>query len=605
MLLIKAMWLFYTLVFVSALFVICIFITFVNDSSRHVTVDEQLLMTSGLHLPGIGAYHHRHDLEMRQGSIDPHHKMLVSFNKIVSEVEEEIKPRHPKLTKIKVINTRPNKTGGENMLKRTHDSVVPASSRQLSEVDSKRSMISKSTYSNSKSGALETKHKSIVLNQPNHIVSNEKQNAHSDEKAHESHVSNNIRSLKQLKSDTMDTTSGVRKGYVFAVNYYEQQTMASRNLFQLQCWAKHLDLAVVKPFTKQSLLGTPLDDKLQKSLLKFDDLFNLSDWKSRTEKAQFAPLVEWSEFITRASRDLILVQFNYASVSLLKERQKHGESVIHPHVSDRYKSGCDSKWPNEAEATYLKSKGFKTIRSVCFNFYYGDQLTMEEFDSHLFGGLSPQNVTIVMNMWRGLGSGQRILIKGMCTTMFPIQEFITPSDRLLKDAETYISTYLNREPYIAVMGRYEMTLLTIHKNVPVLPYCLEKTLAELEHLKREKHLDATFLSVDIGKYGSKKWRSKIDSEVSREFEQFFRGVYKELTIPEWEFTFENTTHVKDAGYIGLLQQIIVTQAKCILFVGGGAFQRHALHLYNDLHPIEIERCVRVVKSCTSPSKFQL
>ena len=395
------------------------------------------------------------------------------------------------------------------------------------------------------------------------------------------------------------------KGYVLAVNYYEQQSMGSRNLFQLQCWAQHLGLSVVKPVMKDSFLLTPLDNNQQSSFLKFEDSFNLDEWTKRTDHSHFSPLVEWSEFLSKAPRNVILVQYNYPSVSVLKSRQKAGEPVLQNHIGDRYKSGCDTKWPTSSQEAFLRSNAFHVVRSVCFNFYHGDQLSLDEFDAHLLGDHRAENVTIVMDLWRGLGTGQRVLIKDACTNVFPINEYISLSDRLNSDASRYIQTYLGGRPFIAVMGRLEMTLLTMHKKEPVLPFCLKEIIAELNSFKRDAGVNGTFLSIDIGRYGSKKWRTSIDPELQQEFSTFIRKIYGPATsVNSWERTFENVAMTKDAGYIGLLQKAIVTQAKCVLFVGGGAFQRHALHLYRQLHS-KSKECLRVVSSCTSSTKFRL
>lgn len=397
------------------------------------------------------------------------------------------------------------------------------------------------------------------------------------------------------------------KGYVLAVNYYEQQSMGSRNLFQLQCWARQLGLVVVKPVMKDSFLLTPLDQRQQKALLKFEDSFDLKEWSQQTSISQFAPLVDWAEFLSKAPRDVILVSYNYPSVSVLKTRQKAGEPVLQDHVSERYKSGCSSKWPTSSQLAFLSSNGYHVVRTVCFNFYLGDQLTVDEFNVHLFGEYHANNVTIIMDMWRGLGTGQRVLIKDTCSSTYPINERIKLSNQLLSDASKYIKANLGGGPFIAVMGRLEMTLLTVHKKEQsVLPYCLKEIISELNLFKRDTGLNTTFLSIDIGRYGSKKWRTSMDPGLKRDFSNLVQNIYgPSASVNSWERTFEDVAMTKDAGYIGLLQKAVVTQAKCVLFVGGGAFQRHALHLYRQLHPGKEDQCLRVVNSCTSSTKFRL
>lgn len=418
---------------------------------------------------------------------------------------------------------------------------------------------------------------------------------------------NNLKALPVNLVASSASSQSTGKGFVLAVAYYEQQSMGSRNLFQMQCWAKHSGLTVVKPVMKDSNLRTSLDMQLQQTNLKFEDHFNLNQWNQYVEKEGYAPLVEWRDFLVKAPKKVILVQFKYSSVTLLKSRQRAGESLLHSPQGDRYKSGCDSNWPTVVEISFLKARGFTVVRRVCFNFYYGDQLTLGEFNKHLLGDLTNFNdVTVIMDMWRGFGSAQRVLIKDICSNVVRLQEYVAPSDRVIADANRYIKSYLGGGPYMAIMGRLEMSLLTTHKRVPVIPFCLQETLKQWEAFKEDVHLEKTFLSIDIGKYGTKKYRSNVEPSLSAEVIKFFVGVFgSSMTFEQWERRFVTVSHVKDAGYIGLLQKTIVTRAKCILFVGGGAFQRHALHLYQGLHPNQEEQCVRVVKPCTSATKFEL
>lgn len=417
-----------------------------------------------------------------------------------------------------------------------------------------------------------------------------------------------IPKLKSLKNSIVLTgrSEPSTRGYVLAVNYYEQQSMGSRNLFQLQCWAQHLGLVVVKPVMKDSFLLTPLDQHQQQGLLRFEDSFDLQEWTKQTITSHFAQLIEWSKFLSKAPRNVILVQYNYPSVSVLKSRQKAGKPVMQDHVGERYKSGCGSKWPTSSQRAFLRSKMFLVVRSVCFNFFEGDQLSLDEFNAHILDGFQADNVTIIMDMWRGLGTGQRVLIKDTCTRTFPINENIKLSNRLLNDSSRYVATYLGGHQFTAVMGRLEMSQLTVHKNEPVLPFCLREIISVLNVFKKDTGINTTYLSIDIGRYGSKKWRASIDPGLEHDLGSLIKSIYGPSTsVGSWERTFEDIATTRDAGYIGLLQKAVVTQARCILFVGGGAFQRHALHLYRELHPRKEDQCLRVVSSCTSTTKFRL
>ena len=376
---------------------------------------------------------------------------------------------------------------------------------------------------------------------------------------------------------------------------------------QLQCWAQSLKLHVVKPVIHDSFLRTPLDTSKQTSYLKFEDSFDQLVWNYHSSKLGYASLVEWSDFLINAPKDVILVQFEHPSVSTVKMRQKSGQGLFHTSDNtNRYTTGCTSKWPSNNDEKFLQSKNFRIIRKVCFNFYHGDQLTIDTFNDHILYGIdASSSVTVIMETWRGIGTAQRVLLKDVCQNTALVQEHIALSANLIQQAQQYIHKYLGASHnYLAIMGRLEITQLTIHKKEPVVPYCLEETLSQWKLYKREIHLDKTFLAIDIGRYGSKKYRSKLDPTLEVAFQKFFQTLFgTSLTIKEWEKQFELIAGNKDAGYIGLLQKVLVTRARCILFVGGGAFQRHALYLYKQLHPDPKDQCYHIVKQCTHKSKL--
>jgi hypothetical protein len=401
------------------------------------------------------------------------------------------------------------------------------------------------------------------------------------------------------------TGTGSSGGYVLAENYYEQQTMGLRNMMQLQCWAQSLRMRVVKPVMHDSFLRTPLDTAQQASYLKFEDSFDEVEWSQQADKLGYAPLVSWAEFLARAPRDVVLVQFEHPSVSMLKSRQRSGQGILHTPDFDRYTTGCSGKWPTARDTYFLKSNGFRIVRTVCFNFYYGDQLSLGEFNRHILGDLSPISLTVIMETWRGISSAQRVLLKDVCQNTALVQEHIPLSPRLVQQAEQYIHKYLGgSQRYLAVMGRLEISQLTVHKKVPVVPLCLEETLVQWRQFKTSLKLDQTFLSIDIGRFGSKKYRSGLQPEIEISFRKFFQTLFGvSATVKEWEKGFELVAGTRDAGYIGLLQKALVTRAQCVLFVGGGAFQRHALYLYKQLHPELKDQCYRIVKQCTRSNKL--
>lgn len=393
------------------------------------------------------------------------------------------------------------------------------------------------------------------------------------------------------------------------VKFYEQQTMASGNLLELQCWARYLGLAVVKPFMYDSFMLTPLDSSTHSRLLKFEDIFDISHWKVHVQNEGYAPLADWSTFIAKAPRNVIYAQFKHPTSKTVRNLRAQGHQFPHPREGDQFQVGCKFNTVTEKKFASLKSAGFRIVKKVCFNFQLGDELTLHEFNQHLLGDYLPSQVTVLIDEWHGLGQSTRVLIKeNICGEKIAFREEVRPSQRIVLDAERYAQKYLNGSNYLAVITRFEMTGLTRGGNqhsdkedpYRIIPVCMKLTLSEWIKLKAKTGIQSTFLSIDIGRYGSSSFEKRSYYGHLRDMVEFVGEIYEgRLGVLEWERTFEDVSSTTDAGYVALLQQVLVTRAKCILFVGGGSFQRHALHLYQQLHPRTEDQCVVVVKPCTS------
>ena len=189
----------------------------------------------------------------------------------------------------------------------------------------------------------------------------------------------------------------------------------------------------------------------------------------------------------------------------------------------------------------------------------------------------------MMDMWRGLGEPQRVLITDkICREQHPFREQVQPSPRLVADAQSYKDKFLGPDDYIAVITRFEMTGLSRQYEIrndthAEIPRCIRKTLFQLEQLRKDTDIQNTFVSIDIGKYGSISFAKKKYYHHLPEMMEFVRVANRgKMAMADIERTLESVSGTTDSGYIASLQQLIVTRAKCILFMGGGSFQRHAL-----------------------------
>ena len=388
-------------------------------------------------------------------------------------------------------------------------------------------------------------------------------------------------------------------GYVLAGNYWEQQTSGSRNLQNLQCWAGQLNVRVVEPFFSRAIITSPLITPLPDKLISFGDFFNLSDWNQNSRRHNHSELASWNTFLRDAPRQVIIVRFNHVHRDKVKENRKkvHDNPSLYPLPSDRLKTGCSTSWPKKN--LFFRQHHFLTVREVCFNFLYGDRITNRQFVREIYGNFSPSTVTVVFQAWRSMGSVPRILVSDSNCHDTNLQLFIPPSVRVVRDAQQYITKYLDNSNYIAIMARMEKTKMTIRRP-GIIHDCFQKIIQYWMDTKEANITNKTFLSIDIGKYGSNSFKTTGDeTDLKTEFRNFFANLYGgALTVHDWEHTFEEVTGTNVAGYIALLQKVVVSKAKCVIFVGGGSFQTHAHNLYTKNHPTPASQCVRVVSECT-------
>lgn len=396
------------------------------------------------------------------------------------------------------------------------------------------------------------------------------------------------------------TNSSQSRGYVLAVDYWEQQTSGSRNLQNLQCWAAQHNLSVVEPAMVGSVLKTPLNDCPVSKGFWFRDLFDLATWNRLSSRSSHSELVAWDYFLSSAPRDVILVSFKHAYPNEIKQSLKMLNSKqVPPLPSERIKQGCTTNWNSAKE--FFDRNHFHVVREVCFNFDYGDRLSNDQFKSYLYGHLSPASSTVVFRQWRGTGPPARVLIHDVKCGNTHIQEEVGPSQRLLLTAAKYQQQFLGGGPYIAIMARMEKVksyLKKRKKGLPSLGQCFSKLLSAWRDIKHQSGLNATLLAIDMGKYGSNSIHDGgRGSELNTEFEKFFRSLYGPgLSMDQWEESFEGVAHTTDSGHVALLQKVLVVQAKCVVFIGGGSFQKHAQTLYLEAHPTE--QCIKIIHECT-------
>lgn len=385
------------------------------------------------------------------------------------------------------------------------------------------------------------------------------------------------------KSRSGPTLKEKQIGYLLSVRYWEQLTSGSRNMLSLQCWGGRLGMSVVEPFVRDTKLYSPSDNRVRQTSLRFSDIYDIDYWNELSSKMKSLPLTPWEQFLSRAPRKLITVNIQYAS--------SEAEDV---------KEGCTKKDFLDNMVKFLKQKHkFKVVRTVCINLPRDRVLSVREFRRKVFNGKKWRSNTVLFSEWRGMStSGMRLHVNDNECRLPAASLDAEPSKRVLQDAEKYRKMYLKVDKYMGLVARIEKVQNGDGDGVA---NCLQETLKEWRKIVAETGLSITFLSVDIGKYGSRSLQaSRDDLDSAREF---FASIYgNRSSIRQWEESFERVSGTTHPGYIGVLQKAIAANARCMLFVGGGSFQSNALQLYRRKHSRK-DWCIHTVEGCIR--KFDL
>ena len=362
-------------------------------------------------------------------------------------------------------------------------------------------------------------------------------------------------------------------GYVIGMYYWEQLTMASNSLLDLQCWAATHKLVVVQPALEviASYLKFTLDESLQKQMLHLSDIYNMTEWNLYSKRHNLAPLVSRDEFLrelVHLEKEVILVEIHY-------------EDVRGDHE-------CTFNWKIESEVL-KRSNHLHVSRKVCLR---NNIVDIKKFNHLIFGELLPENVIVFIREWRGIQYPPRAHINLPCESGRGEFLFSRPlSKRIMTDADAYVKKYLGGfGQYNAVVGRFEKAMdnywtLSVDKKKAKIKALVQEAVERLSKLNEKTNVSTTFLAYDYGKYGSRTFflqKFYQSDDVLRQFQQDVYG--GRMSYNDWENSFSDICHINHTGYMSLLQLVIASRAKCLLRVGWSNFLDYVTRTYLRNHP---------------------
>ena len=338
---------------------------------------------------------------------------------------------------------------------------------------------------------------------------------------------------------------------------------------------------------EHSYLGLPFDLLLKERrepLISLGDLMDIDLWNNQmTDKFGYKSMATWETFLKEAPRVLIIPCITYRDAANLH---------VPPagfNVSQDCPSSCGIGH-NKAALSFLRKHGFNIVYTPCFNFAnIANVMATDDFMYRVLGKFRNQKVTVLIRDFRGFFGLYRLPVVSPCgLTQFKPNITFHPSRRILKDTDAYITNAINATTYVGVLIRIER-LVHLHHDINK---CASELGAVIDSLQGEFPGAKTFLGMDVGTFGSRGAKQEYMVAHGRTFMNIiFKGGW---TFKEWDASFTKYVSSTNAGYVANFQRSMVSQASCLVLVGGGSFQLAAKKYYDDFHSGESAICYRNV-----------
>ena len=401
--------------------------------------------------------------------------------------------------------------------------------------------------------------------------------------AYDISLTGNVSQLSFSCNTTVEATDkAIYTSYLVAFHYYEQQTQALRNYLQFQCLGHSFGMKIVEPFIYKSSFSFPFGELIAgNELLTLGDLIDLDLWNQQTStEFAFPPVSSWANFLQSAPKNVI--------IGCIKYRNSH--RFHPPSPGFNYRTGCPPECFSSFDRSlfFLKKHGFQLVRKACANFIdFSGTATEDSFYENLLGNLQPNNVTVLLNEFRGFFGLTRLPVLSECGIKHHKAEInINPSAMIMRDAKRYISNVFHNKLYVAILVRVERVVLHLHHNITI---CSKSLQEMLNNLRKTHSVNKYFLAMDVGRFGS---HGAALNHLQGHGEVILNAVYKgSWTFQEWEESFLKFASHDNPAYVANLQRAIAAKSHCVIMVGEGGFQAQARALYERLLPAANSRCV--------------
>ena len=349
--------------------------------------------------------------------------------------------------------------------------------------------------------------------------------------------------------------------FYIAFRYFEQLSMATKNLIDLTALASYSGHQVVVPFVNDSkFFGYKMSSDTQTLAL----YYNLSALNNTLRSHGYSILVSWETFqnVCRDKLDLLL-SFSYGKAALGRRQMTEirGEQ-------NRF--------------------GFKISKTVRVD--SGMLRSVESFLDKVVKG----STCVGIQQWRGNGTGLND------RPFFPLPNSIYQSlskshlsfnDKLLEIADEFINKTLGSN-YISLHMRTEGILKRSDGNFTTLVNCIKKQASLVKNIRaRHPDYDKLFVAADFTAFGSQSpWVSEARSRASLLLKHLHE-LFQKIVFFQPHFY-----NLRDRGAVAIVEMAVLASGKQLFLTGGGSFEYFIRTQFMKRSPNSYDKVHRVCMS---------
>ena len=368
--------------------------------------------------------------------------------------------------------------------------------------------------------------------------------------------------------------------YVIALNYWEQLTMATNNLFRLLWFSKQWNASVIMPFVKDSHFYGLWKRSNNETALPLDLLYDRSQFNSLLESYHLPPLVTMETFLTKARRSLIVLQLFYNGDAL-------GAGMT-LRFNRAYVYDCsDTICTKRALTSFVRNLNERATSPFAVKACYCVNASHEIYPDKLaeiIGIQGDSDASVIFNNWHGISESDtkkatskgsdrkkgRMPVSGYKKGAAPSGGTVTLPYSLYvrRNASNFIRSLNVEAEFAAVHLRSERLGERDERTNGYFAQCWEEVMRILQTNILPKRTNITVLYfTDYGLLGSSSCLRKNCRGAIIANAMLAKNGLKATCFDPAKFN-----AVSDSGFAALVEQSVMAMSQYLLLVGGGSFE---------------------------------